>query len=101
MFEKLKAMLGLGQTKASGAPVFDLDRTLARISLFDEVVRAQPNPDGSVTIFVRGDIADSYEHIVGFIREHAPGVHGELRRAVSLGGGPLLPIFRYPPAAVC
>jgi hypothetical protein len=58
-----------------------LDRALSRISLFDEVVGTALNEDGTVTIYVRGSVSDSFPKIVGLIRKHAPGTHGEVRLA--------------------
>jgi hypothetical protein len=58
-----------------------VDQALARISVLDEVIGTKVNVDGTVTIYVKGSVAESYTKIVSLMKRHAPGTRGEVRRA--------------------
>lgn len=70
-----------------------VDKAIAKVSLFESVVRTSQNPDGTVVIYVRGAVDDNYDHIVQFLRLHAPGIHGQIRRAAD----PLAPKAKAKP----
>src|SRR4051812_2133202 len=60
-----------------------LDRALTKVSLLEDVVSTSECPDGTIVIYVRGGVDKHYDRIVELIQTHAPGVHGQIRRAAE------------------
>jgi hypothetical protein len=79
MWQKLRKAAGGRFRKTEGT----VDRALAMVSLLDSVVRTSQNVDGTVTIYVRGEVDDHYHDIVQLLRANAPGLHGQICRAVE------------------
>lgn len=72
------------------------ERAISRLSLRDDVIGIRENLSGEITVFVRGNVADSFDSIVRQLRQDAPGVHGDVRSGTQM---PLAMLGSYPAVA--
>lgn len=59
-----------------------IDKLLTHLSTLDFVVTCKPE-GSAVAIYVSEPVESCYPDVIALVRKHAPGIRGEVRRAVG------------------